>query len=181
MMPFDQEDKGQAHYSKLLIREFFKHAMAWPSQTEFYHYSGRASGFMNQHVLYHESVSINPHFIADALINIMTHQQVRLTERVLQLTRRFHPHLEQLISRNGEFRQDLEEIEFSPSWTVSEVSVNPWISSNPMEVDEDVMVSHGESAKTVVMTKQGKIMLKCLMEVTSLDSLDWSQSSTSSS
>ena len=34
--------------------------------------------------------------LQDSLINIMQHQQVRLTERVLGLTPRFHPHLEHL-------------------------------------------------------------------------------------
>ena len=65
------------------------------------------------------------------------------------------------MSRNGEFRQDLKEIEFSPSWSASEISVNPWISSSSaMDVDEDITISHGESAQTVVMIKQGKIMLE---------------------
>ena len=91
---------------------------------------------------------------------IMTHQQVRLTEKVMSLIRRHHPHLEQLILRSGEFRRHLKELEFSPSWTVSEISVNPWISSSPMEVAEDVMVTSAESGKTIVNIKKGRIMLK---------------------
>ena len=96
---------------------------------------------MNQHVLYHESVSISPHFIADSLLSIMTHQQVILTERVVSLIRRYHPRLEQLAFRSGEFRQDLKNLEVSPSWTALEISVIPWISSSPMEIDNDVPIS----------------------------------------
>ena len=76
----------------------------------------RLRRFVSQHVLFHESVSISPHFTADSLLSKMTHQQVRLTERAMSLIRRHHPHL----VRSGEFRQDLKELEFSPSWTVSE-------------------------------------------------------------
>ena len=114
---------------------------------------------MSQHVLFRESVSISPRFTADYSI---MHQWARLTESLLSLTRRFHPHdLEAFTFRSGEFRQDLNELEFSQTWTVSEICVKPWISSSSsMDVDEDVMVSHGESAKTVVVIKQGKILLK---------------------
>ena len=82
MMPYDQDDNGQAHFSKLMFQfhEYLKHIMVWSSRTELFHYSQSASGFMNQHVLFHESVSISPHSIADSLLSIVTHQQVRLTE-----------------------------------------------------------------------------------------------------
>ena len=123
-MPYDQDDNGQAHISKLMLHECLKHIMVWSSRAELFHYRQSASGFMNQHVLFHESVSISPHFIADSLLSIITHQQVRLTES-------HHPHIEQLMFRSGDFRQDLKELEISPSRTVSQISVNPWISSSP--------------------------------------------------
>ena len=97
---------------------YLKHIMVWSSRTELLHHGQSASAFVNQHVLYRESVSISSHFIEDSLLSIMTHQQARLTERVMSIIRRFHPHLEQLILRSGEFRQDPKDLEFSPSWTV---------------------------------------------------------------
>ena len=80
-MHYDEDDNGQVHFSKLMLHVYLKHIIAWSSCTELFHYSQRASGFTNQHVLYHESVSVSPRFIADSLLSIMTHQQVRLTER----------------------------------------------------------------------------------------------------
>ena len=68
--------------------------------------------------LYHEALSANPFYVSDSLLNIIQNTQVRLTERVLALIRRFHPRLEQLIICNGELRQALKHFEFSPSWTV---------------------------------------------------------------
>ena len=159
-MPYDQDDNGQAHFSKLMLHRYLEHIMVWSSRTELFHYSSSASGFMNQHMLFHESVSISPHFSADSLLSIMTHQQVRLTERVTSLIRCHHPHLEQLVFRSGELHQDLKELEFSPSQTVAEIGVNPWISSSPMETDDDVMFSQAESGKMVVNIKKCNIMLK---------------------
>ena len=161
-MPYNQDDSGQAHFSKLMLHEYLKHIMVWSSRPELFHYSQSASGFVNQHVLFHESVSISPRFIADSLLNIMTHQQVRLTERATSLIRPYRPHLEPLVFRSGELGQDLKDLEFSPSWTVSEISVNPWISSSRMKIDDDVTISQAETGKTVVHIKKGKIMLKCL-------------------
>ena len=65
MMPYDQDDNGQAHFSKLMFHECLKHIMGWSSRTQLFHNSQSASGFMNQHVLYHESVSISPHFVLE--------------------------------------------------------------------------------------------------------------------
>ena len=98
-----------------MLHEYLKHIIVWSSCPELFHYNQSASLFMNQHVLYHESVSINPMCRKLAHDHDSSASQAhRERERAMSLIRRHHLHLEQLILRPGEFRRDLKELEFNP-------------------------------------------------------------------
>ena len=96
----------------------------WSAIPELLHQSGSASGLTSQLVLFRESVSGSPRWISSSLLDIISNTQVRLTEQVLSLIRTFHPHLESLLFSNSEFRVGLRELEFTPSLTIEEVSIN---------------------------------------------------------
>ena len=62
----------------------------------------------------------------------------------------------------------MRELEFTPSFTIEKMSVNPW-KSGFMDVGEDFRVTDSgsplapassSSSKTVVMVKNGKIMIR---------------------
>ena len=124
MLPFeDAELPEQPH--KVLIHEFLKKNQAWSARADLFHHSSSASGFVNQHVMFHESMSISPYCVSSSLFNIIHHTQVGLADRVLGIMRSLHPHLEQVLFVNQEFRSDLKELEFSPSLTVENKQCQP--------------------------------------------------------
>ena len=177
-LPF--EDSDQPH--KVFTHEFLKNIQIWLGVTDLFHHSGSAAGFMSQRVLFHESVSISPFcWIGSLLLSIVDHPQVRLMEHVLGLVRSSHPHLEQLLFVNQEFRSGLKELDFSPSFTIEEISINPW-KSGVMDVDEEFTVAKSGSSSSKTghgQKRQDRDQLS--MELTSLAGLDWSQSRTSCS
>ena len=104
--------------------------------------SGSASKFMSTFVLLHESVSVSPYWVDGTLTDTMSNTQVRLTEHVLMLIRLYHPHLEQLLFKGPEFKVGLRELEFTPSFTVEEMTVNPW-KPGIMDFDDFMVIDSG--------------------------------------
>ena len=83
-----------------------------------------ASSFMNQHVLFHESVAISNWYLSETILEIMQHPQVRLTERIIKIIRGSHPHMESLLISGVEFRLSITEPEIDRSFAVVDMRIN---------------------------------------------------------
>ena len=97
----------------------------WGAIPKQFHISKSAVKLTSTHVLFHESVSVSPYWVDLSLKDGVSNTQVRLTERVPVLTHAYHPHLSWPF-KGSELRVGLRELEFTPSFTVEEMSVNPW-------------------------------------------------------
>ena len=94
----------------------------------------------------------------------MSITQVRLSERVLNLVRSFHPQLESVFFTSSEFKSAelFCQLDWSQSFTLKEVTINPWKSSL-MQVDEDLVVNEGDSlpsSKATITVNNAKIVIK---------------------
>ena len=71
----------EVKYKKVKLHQFFSFHQIWSAETEMFNICQSASSFMTQHVLYHESVAISNWYLAETILEIMQHPQVRLTLR----------------------------------------------------------------------------------------------------
>ena len=94
------------------------------------------------------------------MLEIMQNTQVRLTERILNIIRQSHPHMEALLFSGGELRSSITELDIDRSFTVVDMRINPWelkeSTSAAMEVDESTFKrgkkSSSSSASSAVLT-----------------------------
>ena len=153
---------------KVKLHQFFSSHQIWSAATEMFTFSQTASSFMTQHVLYHESVAISNWYLSGTILEIMQHPQVRLTERVIKIIRGSHPHMEALLTSQGEFRQSITELKIDRSFTVVDVRINPWdikdstSASASMEVDDSGVKrskrsSGSQSSSAVLTISAGKL------------------------
>ena len=105
--------------------------------------------------------------MCETIVDIIKNTQVRLTKRMLKIIRSAHPHMESLLfDSNGKFKTSIIEIDIEKSFTVIDMSVNPWElqDSKSMEVDEGI-IKHGKksssgSANAILTFNSGRIIFK---------------------
>ena len=113
--------------------------------------SGSTSAFMQNHVLYYESVSISDKYVSSSLSCIISHRTARLNERVYSLMVKFHPHLITVFFQNQpgqekEFKHSVTEFTVKPSFFIEALISSPHLDGLDQQAASSAMQISSPSA-----------------------------------
>ena len=113
--------------------------------------SGSTSAFMQNHVLYYESVSISDKYVSSSLSCIISHRTARLNERVYSLMIKFHPHLVTVFFQNQpgqekEFKHSVTEFTVKPSFFIEALISSPHLDGLDQQASSSAMQISSPSA-----------------------------------
>ena len=136
------------------------------ARTSLFEISGSPSKLMHHHVLFHELVSLLHWLISQSLANIVA-SSVKFNERCMQIMKESHPRLQKVLFAGTDWRSSvIKQLERSPSYTITEMLVNPFQMDHFMDIDESTPIITGNkgqassSSKPVIVVKSAKIMFK---------------------